>query len=502
MSKRIVYLSDYELRVFLLKGKHLIEKVAFKIGEEVSQTQFANYLSETAKTPIELLVDTTQEEYKIIKIPHVRGKDHRELMAHKLKRFFKDMPYTYGLVQKREKEGRRDDRVLLMAIKNSDLLVPWLSIITRLNVPLLGIYSLPLLSQNLLQYLPQAPYTLVVAHTPPIRSSSPAGLRQSFFLEQKLQFSRLIPSPLPNDSAEFILKQVVTIRHYLESARFLPETVPATQLSVVILSHGVLLESLRDAVQDVSSSLGVKIHLLDNGDLAQQMGMREKRENWELLHFVALQFLRRQHNHYAPDTSYRFYHRLRIIIYLSAALLLLVALVTSTMMLKKALILQEKGEVLAHKTGQRLIAIEDSKQKQANFPVDVGLMRTVVEVGSQLQARSISPRPAWEKLSLILNLHPELFLERLEWGIASSRDFVEIIRLYGKIKPFEGNYQKALVVFKKFINALKLSNFEKVNIVVSPYNPKIVLRGELGLSSQNEVKNPNAPFVVEVVIRH
>jgi len=493
MSKRIVYLSDYELRVFLLKGKHLIEKAAFKTGSEESKTQFANYLSETAKTPIELLVDTTQEEYEIVKIPHVRGKDHRNLMAHKMKRFFKDMPYTYGVVQKRETEGRRDDMVLLMAIKNADLLAAWLSIITRFKVPLLGIYSLPLLSQHLLKYLPKAPYTLVVAHTLPLRS--PAGLRQSFFLNQKLQFSRLIPSPQPEDSADFILKQVFTIRHYLESARILPETEPYTQLSVVILADSILLDSLKDAIKDVSSSLGVKIHLLDNSDLGQQMGITGK---WELPHFVALQFLRRQRNHYAPDTSYLFYHRLRIIIYMSAALLLSGATVASTMILKDALILQETGEELANKTAQRLTAIEELKQKKPNLAVDIRVIRAVVDVGSQLKARSISPRPAWEKLSRILNRHPDLFLERLEWG--TSKDFLEVMRLHGKVEPFDGNYQKALVIFKKFINDIKLHNFYEVNLLVSPYDPKQVLQGKMGLHI--EIANKKAPFIIEIVIRH
>lgn len=503
MLKRILYLSDYELRVFLLKGKHLVEDACFQTGSKDSEKKFADYLNETAKTPIELLVDTTQEEYEVVNIPHVRGKDHRDLMAHKMKRFFKDMPYTYGFVQKREREGRRDDRVLLMAINNADLLAPWLSIITGLNVPLLGIYSLPLLSQELLQYLPKAPYTLVVAHTPPIRLSSPAGLRQSFFLDQKLQFSRLIPSPQPNDSADFVLKQLITIRHYLESARFLPETEPATPLSVVILSNGVLLDSLRDAIKEVSPSIGVNIHLLDNSDLAQQMGMKgkwEQWEQWELPHFVALQFLRRQRNHYAPDTSYRFYHRLRIIIYLSAALLLSGAMVASTMILKNALILQEKGEKLAKKTAQRLIAIEDTKQKQPNLAVDIRVIRAVVDVGSQLQARSISPRPAWEKLSRILNRHPDLFLERLEWEIASSKDFFEVMRLHGKIHPFEGNYQKALVIFNKFLNEIKLHNFYEVKIIVSPYDPKQVLEGKIGLKT--EIAKKKAQFVIEIVIQH
>jgi hypothetical protein len=405
------------------------------------------------------------------------------------------MPYTYGFVQKRETEGRRDDRVLLMAINNADLLAPWLSIITRLNVPLLGIYSLPLLSQDLLKYFPKAPYTLVIAHTPPIRLNSPAGLRQSFFIDNKLQFSRLISLPKPEnqdkDSADFVLKQITTIRNYLENARIFPETEPATQLSVVILSHGVLLDSLKDAIQEVSSSLGVKIYLLDKNYLAQRLKLKSESKS-ELLHFVALQFLHRQRNHYAPDTGSLFYHNLRIILYLSAALLLSAATVGSTMILNNALIQQEAGEKLANQTAQRLIAVEKLKRKIPD--IDIELILAVVDVGSQLKVDSVSPRPVLEQLSRILNRHPYLFIESLEWGIGSSKK--EVIKLYGKIQPFEGNYQKALVIFNKFINELRFHKKYEVNVVVSPYNSKQILTGKIGLDT--EITNQKAQFVVDI----
>ena len=490
MLKRIIYLSDSELRVFLLKGKHLTEEVSFKTANEDSENKFAIYLGETALTPIELLVDTTQEEYQVVNIPHVRGKEHSEVMANRKMRFFKDMPYICGIVQKREKEGRRDDIALFMAITNADWLGDWLGIITRFKIPLLGIYSVPLLSESLLKNLPKpipkARYILFVA-----------GLRQSFFIEQKLQFSRLIPSPKSDNSADFILKQVITIRHYLESARILPQTeLGINPLFVVILADGVLLDSLRDAVKDVSSSLGMKIYLLANSDFAYKLtGSRELK--WELPHFVALQFLRRIRNHYAFDTKigYLFFRRLRLGIYVSATLLLFAAIVASTIILNNAFILQEKADLLANKTTKRLTAIEELKQKKPDLAVDIGLVRAVVDVGTQL--KRVSPRAAWVKLSVILNRHPDLFIENLDWYII---DFVEMIKLQGKIKPFDGNYQKALVIFKKFVNDLELSNFENVNVVVSPYNSKQILRGELGLDSK--VENQNAPFVVEVVIRH
>jgi hypothetical protein len=41
MSKQIIYLSDYELWVFLLKGKHLIEEAGFQNSRKGGQQKDA-----------------------------------------------------------------------------------------------------------------------------------------------------------------------------------------------------------------------------------------------------------------------------------------------------------------------------------------------------------------------------------------------------------------------------------------------------------------------------
>jgi hypothetical protein len=104
-------------------------------------------------------------------------------MNHKKRRLFENAIYTYGVIQGRESQGRRDDLGLFIALNNPNLLQPWLNLIITFKIPLAGIYSLPLLSENLLKYLPKAPYTLLVAHTPPMGTHSAAGLRQSFFFQ-------------------------------------------------------------------------------------------------------------------------------------------------------------------------------------------------------------------------------------------------------------------------------------------------------------------------------
>ncbi|RKZ44491.1 MAG: hypothetical protein DRR00_28020, partial [Candidatus Parabeggiatoa sp. nov. 3] len=220
--KRILYLSDYQLCVLQAKGKSLTEIQRFQLNNN-GEAEFANYLSNNHKTPIYWIIDSTQEDSQVLTIPHVVGKDHRHVMNQRMKRLFDDTTYTYGVVQSREKLGRRDDQVLLTALNNPASLQPWLNLIITFKVPLVGIYSIALLTEGLLKYFPKAPYTLLVAQTPQISSHTSGGLRQSFFVNNKLKFSRLIPLNTldPAEYAQYVLTQITTTQRYLENARLL-----------------------------------------------------------------------------------------------------------------------------------------------------------------------------------------------------------------------------------------------------------------------------------------
>jgi len=51
----------------------------------------------------------------------------------------------------REKQGRKDDTVLLGAMTNPQLMQPWLNIIDECEIALSGIWTLPLISRQLLK---------------------------------------------------------------------------------------------------------------------------------------------------------------------------------------------------------------------------------------------------------------------------------------------------------------------------------------------------------------
>jgi hypothetical protein len=495
-------------------------------------------LTADPKTPILWLIDTTQEEYQTSRLPHVFGKDRRDLLSHKMKRLFDYTPYAYADFQGRETHGRGDDRVLFMALNNPTLLQPWLNLILTHKVPLTGIVSVPLLSQRLLNYLPKASYTLLVAHTPAINEHSPAGLRQSFFADQYLQLSRLIPltTLTPSEYAEYVFNQIIKTQRYLESARKLSLEV-APSLSVVILTDTSLIDAL---VQYPKENLsGLQVHILDSWDLARQLGWHPEVSALYLHHLVAYQLShsRGLGNHYAQstETRYFFYRQVRMMIYLASALLLAGALTLSQYILNHAWEVKHEGEQIDAETQKLMVKLQgilghasDVKQvddERLRIELEkIEHVRSVVEMGLYVKSFHLLPRPAWERLSHVLTRHPNLLIEQLEWNInettaTESKDspsqssgsksssappkdvpdhFFEVIRLHGKIDAFDGNYQNALRLFEKFVADLR-NDFAQVKELQSPYKATSMLQGQLG---SQPTKEGNAPYAVEIVIEH
>ena len=65
--------------------------------------------------------------------PHVGAGDRDAIVGRKLTQIFRNTPYRHAMLQGREPEGRRDDRVLYTAITNPEVLRPWLEMIERLQ---------------------------------------------------------------------------------------------------------------------------------------------------------------------------------------------------------------------------------------------------------------------------------------------------------------------------------------------------------------------------------
>jgi len=93
--------------------------------------------------------------------------------------------YCYSEVIGRVKDVRKDDVVLIGAMTNSQLIQPWLSVLDECDVPLSGIWTLPLISKKLLKFI-KATSGVVLLVSQQVNSN----VRQTLFRDGKLISSR------------------------------------------------------------------------------------------------------------------------------------------------------------------------------------------------------------------------------------------------------------------------------------------------------------------------
>ncbi|HHJ35661.1 MAG TPA: hypothetical protein ENJ87_07835, partial [Gammaproteobacteria bacterium] len=183
--KRLFYFTGYRLSVLYWKGKELVGSSSFE-PTEAGLGEFRNYLSQTENIPGKFLVDVIEEDFRNEKIPHVGRNDRNSVIGRLIDRYYRaSQDYCYSEVIGRDKKGRKDDIVLLGAMTNPQLIQPWLSVIDECEVPLSGIWTLPIISKKLLKVI-KATSGCVLLVSQQVNSN----VRQTLFRDGKLISSR------------------------------------------------------------------------------------------------------------------------------------------------------------------------------------------------------------------------------------------------------------------------------------------------------------------------
>ena len=132
MSKHFLYLTNTRLVSLVAQGRRIVSRREFAVSG-AGASAFENYLGTMANVPTHLFTDLAEEDFRLDTIPHVGSRDRDAILNRKLSQIFRNTPYRHALLQGREADGRRDDRVFYTAITNPEVLRPWLEIIDRFN---------------------------------------------------------------------------------------------------------------------------------------------------------------------------------------------------------------------------------------------------------------------------------------------------------------------------------------------------------------------------------
>ena len=230
----LLFLSANRLHAQLMEGDRIVSQQEFDSSHEGRQG-FAAFL-QPLKCPAYLLVDLTEEDFRPEAIPHLRGRSRNALLQRKFDQYYRGTPFHQASLLQRQKTGRRDDEMLFSALTNPALVTPWLDIMLAHAIPLAGIYSVPQVSVDLVK-------DHASGHLLLLSWEKSAGLRQSYFIERRLQVSRLTPAHAVPSFQEAVAKELGRTFQYLKSLSLLPE---GQCLDVRILGHGGDLARLQE----------------------------------------------------------------------------------------------------------------------------------------------------------------------------------------------------------------------------------------------------------------
>ncbi len=518
MSRRVLYLAAGRLAVYQWSSGALLEPLWFGADED-GLTEFSLYLDRAPHDPVYMLVDVVEEEFREESIPHVIGNDRRSLIRTRLNRLFRDPTYSYAVVQGRDTDGRRDDRVLFAALIRPDLLSPWIGQIAKHKVPLAGIYSLPIVSETLIKRMPvDADHALLVT------LQSTGGLRQTFFHQKRIKLSRLaiMPSGGTPGHASYVLSEIEKIRRYLNSLRQLPHDSP---LDVYVVGSRNLLA---DITRQSPDSLTTRHHLLELDEVAEMVGMKSPYgSEYSDRIFAHLLAKKRLPNQYAPasQTRHNTMHRARIGLFAASVVLVVVSLFISGTNVVEGII--ATGDTVS--AGQQS-AFYDERYKIAitrmpKIPADPRDIQSAVKMAETLRAYKMTPHAMLVTLSEGLADFPQLELDSIDWLVSTNPDkpirgrgqranvqprsssvggdpnetrLYQLAYVTGRVDPFNGDYRQALALVRQFAaTLLGLPEVEAVHLLKLPLN----VGSESALSGDTALQADTAPFELRIVIR-
>ncbi len=502
-------------------------------NEEAGHQAFAAFLQQYPETPVYLIVDAVEEDYRLESLPHTSGNAQRELVTRKLNQFYRGMEYRTAHFINRDKDKRRDDNFLFVALNNDDFLEHWVTVIQAVEAQLVGIYLLPMLSQVLVKQLKlMAPHILLC-------EKLASGLRQTYLHNGRLRVSRLV-SNVPTTASQlgyFYLVETEKTRLYLMSQRFISRETP---LNLVLLSVDGVTQQISQAI---SQDQGLECSDVSLAALVKSMGLSADlvKQTPELLH---MQLLANGHlvDNLAPDslTKNSQFAKIKQGIKIATAIIGVVGLAAAGWMFKQGL---DNKAALNQALQDTAIQQQHYDEVAKNFPVTpIGAndLRAAVELDSMITSYPKSPRRMMQVVSAALeqssmNNADNIQLDRLRWVLSNDPNlkdddkFIpvsasnaannqqngyaappaldptklnEIAFVTAEISGFAGDYRAALNSVNQFVANIKAdARVASVDVLQEPVNVSSFVDLQGSTTDEQSTQKQPAFFKLKVTLK-
>lgn len=491
-------------------------------NDDVGYAAFTEFLNQYNTAPIYLIADAVEEDYKLESLPHTSGAAKRELIERKLNQFYRGLAYRTAHFIQREKDKRKDDKYLFVALSNDEFLKNWVALIHTAKAQLVGVYLLPMLSQVLVRQLKlMSPHILLC-------EKLSSGLRQTYFHNGRLRMSRLVTSvpTAANQLGYFYLVETEKTRLYLISQRFISQDTPINLVLVSIdgstkaISQGISQEQTLECTDLDLSQIAKSVNL--PADLVQQMP--------ELLH---MQLLAKGNlvDNLAPSSQTKEYqfNQVKRAIFIASALIGLIGLLVAGWFFKLGL---DNNEAFNQAVQDTVIQEHRYSEAAKNFPatpVSAADLKLAVELDKTIAAYPKSPRRMMLAVSAALELSSEIQLDRLRWAFtndlnikdednllalpasnlqstASTMDdpakLIELGYVNAQIANFNGDYRAALNSVNKFVANLKANTqVATVEVLQAPVNVSSYVGLQGSTTDEQSTQRQPALFKLKIILK-
>lgn len=418
------------------------------------------------RRPVRVILDSVDEDYRLEVLPQARGRARDEMLTRKLKQIFRNAAFTGAWRQKREAEGRRDDRYLLAAVTDADWLKPWLSAIDNAQVPLEGITLLSMACQSLLKLLRMRDAHMLLAY----RLGS--GLRLSYYQDGLLRFSRLLSGETPTQAPGWAAEEISKTQLYLMGQRMLSRE---ARLQVLLLDPSGSLDS---ALAPLNADPAFHARSLDSAMLARALRMPAEflASTPEVAPLAAIAGEPLQLN-LAPaaltqrHTEFRWQRGIRLT---ALAVAVTGILFTGALWLRT---LEQDDETRKLHTEQQQLEARYREITRAfpPAPVSAEQLGETIALAAQIENARASPLPTLRMLSSVLENQPTIMLKKIRWEDAVLTTPAEAgerrITVDATLGTFDGNYRVAMAQIEDFMGQLqKTPGVIRVALTRSPVN--------------------------------
>lgn len=447
MARTLLFLSAENFQAYLWNGKGLSFEHEFS-NDADGREQFAVFL-EQHRNPTYMLVDIIEEDFHLETIPHLIGPSRKGLIDRKFEQYYRSTPFRQATLLKRQDEGRRDDEYLFSALTNPQRITPWLETLLEKRVPLAGIYSIPNISAPLLKDI-QSEHILLLTW------ERNAGLRQTYFHNKRLHFSRLIPINESGTLINAVISETPRTQQYLKSLSLPP---PGEVLEVYILCHA---NEIAQLTTQLASDADRRYNYLDIAEFARQHKCKLAMEDSDSTSlFLNLLATKPPSAHYASSHHTHFFilWQLRFILFGLAITILLLGLLWSGMAFWQSKQFSSETEPLLQQTSRIQTQTHDIQRNFANTSVPAADMKTAVLLARSLNQYSHPPQEIIYELSAVLESFPRITLNELSWetspeDAAPSPYPAQVITFDGTLGNFGSDHRGALAYLEKFEQSL------------------------------------------------